>query len=54
MGGGGNREVILRLYTKSKCPTMPATGLKDCVGGRGAVCKHILVFSFIQAEQFGF
>ena len=24
-------QVILRLYTKFQCPTMPGTGLKVCV-----------------------
>ena len=42
---------MLRLYTECQCPTMSGTGLKVCVGGM-AVCKPILVFSFVQAEQF--
>ena len=47
--------VMLRLYTKFQCSTMPGTGQKVCggvVGGwAGGWLKPILVFSLAKAEQ---
>ena len=47
---------MLRLYTEFICPTMLGTVLKVCGGmlwcGDGVVCKPIIVFSLVQAEQY--
>ena len=46
------RYVILKLYTKFQCPTVPGTGQKVFRGGDGVVVyKPIIVFSLAQAEQ---
>ena len=51
--------VMLRLYNKFQCSTMPGTGQKVCGGGGVVVVvvvvwwwlKPTLVFSLAQAEQ---
>ena len=50
-------QVIVMLYTKFQCLNMPGAGQKVC-GGMVCgvvvwwVCKPVLVFSLVQAEQY--